>query len=57
MLPFIVAAAFAASCANDLRELSRTHHDELSQRHFDEFEKQARSGVLHMTVGLGPVHK
>jgi hypothetical protein len=52
MLPFIVAAAFAVSSANDLRELSRTHYDALSQRHFEEFERQARSGALHVTVDL-----
>ena len=52
MLLFIAAAVFAASSANDLREVSRTHYDALSQRHFDEFEKQARSGALQMTVDL-----
>jgi hypothetical protein len=52
MWTFIAAAIFAASCANDLRELSRTHYDQLSQRRFDEFEKQARSGALHVTVDL-----
>jgi len=52
MLPFIIAATYAMSCANDLRELSRTHQDQLSQRRFDEFVKQARSGALQMTVDL-----
>jgi hypothetical protein len=52
LLPIIVAALYAADCSNDMRKLSRSHYNQLSQRHFDEFEQKARSGALHMTVDL-----
>ena len=52
IVPIIIAAVVAADCSIDFRKLSQSNYNQLSQSHFDEFEKKARSGQLQMTVDL-----